>query len=77
MLYSVRSTNVYEERSLGVFADEDEEEEKDREIENNVLTQPGRVAVWGKYLASHARKQLSFGTSQYPSFAFSLCLPFA
>ncbi|EIN06562.1 TrkH-domain-containing protein [Punctularia strigosozonata HHB-11173 SS5] len=57
---SVRSTNVYEERSLGVFIDEDEEEERNQELEQNIAAQPGRVAVWGKYLVSHARKQLSF-----------------
>ena len=50
---SVRSTNVYEERSLGVFDDEDSEDEPD--------TEGSRVAVWGRYLAWHARTQLAFG----------------
>ncbi|KAI0645210.1 cation transport protein-domain-containing protein [Trametes meyenii] len=52
---SVRSTNVYEERSLGVFAnDEDLMPEEDFSISGN------RATVWGRYLAMHARKQLSF-----------------
>jgi len=55
---SVRSTNVYEERSLGVF--EEEEEEKEPSGDGS------RVAVWGKYLSWHARKQLAFGL--WPSY---------
>ncbi|RPD57724.1 hypothetical protein L226DRAFT_512491 [Lentinus tigrinus ALCF2SS1-7] len=51
---SVRSTNVYEEKSLGVFMDDDESEE---EVFN---TSGNRATVWGRYLAMHARKQLSF-----------------
>ena len=53
---SVRSTNVYEEKSLGIFDDEEDEQEPD--------TNGSRVAVWGRYLAWHARKQLAFGTHQ-------------
>jgi hypothetical protein len=49
---SVRSTNVYEERSLGVF--EGEEEEPDG-------TAGGDAVV--KYLGWHARRQLAFGGS--------------
>lgn len=51
--HSVRSTNVYEERSLGVFDDENEFEEPSSE--------GSRVHVWGRYIAWHARKQLAFG----------------
>ncbi|KAJ3861901.1 cation transport protein-domain-containing protein [Lentinula novae-zelandiae] len=52
---NVRSTNVYEEQSLGVYresmiADEDPDFQ---------LAGP-RMTVWSKYLAMHARKQLSF-----------------
>ncbi|TFK50964.1 TrkH-domain-containing protein [Heliocybe sulcata] len=52
---SVRSTNVYEEQSLGVFEDDDESE-------NDIDFQASgpRVAVWSRYLAWHARKQLAF-----------------
>lgn len=47
---SVRSSNVYEERSLGLAEDslDDSEDEP-------------RTKVWGSYLAWHARRQLAFG----------------
>ncbi|RDX49309.1 hypothetical protein OH76DRAFT_1403887 [Lentinus brumalis] len=51
---SVRSTNVYEEKSLGVFTDDEESEEEAFNPTGN------RATVWGRYLAMHARKQLSF-----------------
>ncbi|KAI0628944.1 cation transport protein-domain-containing protein [Trametes polyzona] len=52
---SVRSTNVYEEKSLGVFASEEDLSPED------AFSQSGnRATVWGRYLAMHARKQLSF-----------------
>ncbi|KAJ4483537.1 cation transport protein-domain-containing protein [Lentinula aciculospora] len=51
----VRSTNVYEEQSLGVYRDPmDEQEDPDFQF-----TGP-RMTVWSKYLTMHARKQLSF-----------------
>ncbi|CAE6454324.1 unnamed protein product [Rhizoctonia solani] len=50
---SVRATNVYEEKSLGVYLDE---EQGDEEEPNN----PSNVYTWGSYLAWHARRQLSF-----------------
>lgn len=53
---SVRSTNVYEEQSLGIYNTPDEEDEFEPED-----IQGPRSTVWGKYLAMHARKQLSFG----------------
>lgn len=49
---SVRSTNVYEEKSLGLFNDE-----PDDEFESN---EQGAQAV-AKYLGWHARRQLAFG----------------
>ncbi|KAJ7188712.1 cation transport protein-domain-containing protein [Mycena filopes] len=54
---SVRSTNVYEEQSLGVFrpdADSDDEEE------NFQPAGESRMMIWSRYLAMHARKQLAF-----------------
>jgi hypothetical protein len=54
--YSVRSTNVYEEQSLGIFQDEDEDEDGFQAVGS-------RVTVWSRYLAMHARKQLAFGMS--------------
>ncbi|KAJ7668683.1 cation transport protein-domain-containing protein [Mycena polygramma] len=53
---SVRSTNVYEEQSLGVFR----EDESDDEEEDFTPTGENRVTVWSRYLAMHARKQLAF-----------------
>ncbi|KAJ8486784.1 hypothetical protein ONZ51_g4604 [Trametes cubensis] len=52
---SVRSTNVYEEKSLGVFASEE-----DLSSEEAFNASGNRATVWGRYLAMHARKQLSF-----------------
>jgi hypothetical protein len=54
---SVRSTNVYEERSLGIF----EEEHMDIENEADYPTTDSRVAIWGRYLRRHVRRQLSYG----------------
>ncbi|KAJ3914684.1 cation transport protein-domain-containing protein [Lentinula edodes] len=53
---SVRSTNVYEEQSLGVYR-ESMVTDEDPDFQ---LSGP-RMTVWSKYLAMHARKQLSFG----------------
>ncbi|TFY57734.1 hypothetical protein EVG20_g8425 [Dentipellis fragilis] len=53
---SVRSTNVYEEKSLGIYDDEDGEDAG----EDKFSTSGGRITVWSRYLAMHARKQLAF-----------------
>lgn len=58
---SVRSTNVYEERSLGIFEDENDDQENLADYPEN----DSRVAVWGRYLGRHVRRQLSFGTPTY------------
>lgn len=55
---SVRSTNVYEDQSLGIFRDDDEETSEE------AVSLAGSRA-WGRYLAKHARQQLSFG--MYPA----------
>ena len=54
---SVRSTNVYEENSLGVFPEEDDGvyDEKVLRVKEN------RVQIWGKHLMRHLQRQLSFG----------------
>ncbi|KAL5504732.1 hypothetical protein ACEPAH_7395 [Sanghuangporus vaninii] len=54
VMYLGVSTNVYEEKSLGVFEDEEEEDEAEPNVEG---TKPASV---GRYLAWHARRQLSF-----------------
>lgn len=58
----MRSTNVYEERSLGIF------EENDLDIENEAdyPKTDSRVAIWGRYLGRHMRRQLSFGMPAHP-----------
>ena len=66
---TVRSTNVYEDRAIGVFHsnDEDSDDEtlskKEKEFEERAREVPKhqRQRVWGKYLAFHARRQLAFG----------------
>ena len=54
---SVRSTNVYEEQSLGVFHESD----IDDDLEEGFETSGPRMSVWSRYLAMHARRQLAFG----------------
>lgn len=51
----MRSTNVYEEKSLGLFGDEVEEDDLSEEGS-------GAHAV-AKYIGWHARRQLAFGES--------------
>ncbi|CCL99243.1 uncharacterized protein FIBRA_01258 [Fibroporia radiculosa] len=51
---SVRSTNVYEEKSLGVFEDDQSS------VDVNFNPAGNRVTVWSRYLAMHMRKQLAF-----------------
>jgi hypothetical protein len=52
---SVRSTNVYEERSLGIYHNDSES------MNEEIFGSGDRMTVWGNYLAMHARKQLAFG----------------
>ena len=55
LFQSVRSTNVYEEQSLGIFHNDEDETEEGFE------TSGPRMSVWSRYLAMHARRQLAFG----------------
>lgn len=55
--FSVRSTNVYEEQSLGIFEEEEDNDENDESFQAT----GHRVTIWSRYLAMHARRQLSFG----------------
>ena len=62
---SVRATNVYEEKSLGVYENANED---DDELDNDAhwnRPSESRVAIWGKYLMRHARRQLSFGMAHF------------
>lgn len=57
----MRSTNVYEEQSLGVYPDDDDSDDEDEFVPSGP-----RMTVWSKYLAMHARRQLAFGKSLTP-----------
>jgi len=66
---TVRSTNVYEDRAIGVFdsdsdgSDSEDLSKKEKEFEEQARRVPKhqRQRVWGKYIAFHARRQLAFG----------------
>lgn len=62
-VFSVRATNVYEEQSLGIFHSDDQLSAAERAFKTN----GSRMAMWGRYLAMHARYQLSFGASLFIS----------
>jgi hypothetical protein len=62
---SVRSTNVYEERSLGIYADDTSIDEE------NINLSGDRITVWGNYVAMHARKQLAFGMRSFHDYLVS------
>ncbi|OJT05481.1 Low-affinity potassium transport protein [Trametes pubescens] len=66
---SVRSTNVYEEKSLGVFPSEEELSPEDAFNDTG-----NRATVWGRYLAMHARKQLSFDMWWLGTALFLVCI---
>ncbi|KAI0666217.1 cation transport protein-domain-containing protein [Trametes maxima] len=67
---SIRSTNVYEEKSLGVFevSPEDEDEEPNLDEE-----QPRRERI-GKYFGWHLRRQLSFDIWWLVFGIFAICI---
>lgn len=65
---SVRSTNVYEEKSLGIYSPEE-----DNDTESVIDVTGDRIKVWSRYLGMHARKQLSFGKT-FPPNRLSICL---
>lgn len=77
MYDSVRSTNVYEEKSLGIYHEEsDDEDEEDEEAEfARIAAQGSRMTVWSRYLTMHARKQLAFGMS-FSTSKFYDAIPF-
>ena len=61
---SVRSTNVYEEQSLGVFEAEESDDEP-------VLQ--GKDGVFGTYLMWHLRRQISFEAWPLALAIFCIC----
>ena len=56
---SVRATNVYEEKTLGIYEDDASIDEENFSLSGN------RMSIWGNYLAMHARRQLAFGTRPF------------
>ncbi|KZS87287.1 TrkH-domain-containing protein [Sistotremastrum niveocremeum HHB9708] len=67
---SVRSTNVYEEKSFGVYETQGPEDSD----EPNPDPHGSRTAIWGKYLAWHARKQLAFDMWWLGLALFLICI---
>jgi hypothetical protein len=59
---SIRSSNVYEEKSLGVFEESDDESE----VEANFASNPSS----GHYILHHARRQLALWVRS-PCYALS------
>ncbi|PCH40391.1 TrkH-domain-containing protein [Wolfiporia cocos MD-104 SS10] len=69
---SVRSTNVWEDKALGIY-EEEEESEDVNEIEKQWKSGP-QVTIWGKNLLRHARKQLSYDMWWLALSLFLLCI---
>ncbi|KAG6828526.1 hypothetical protein H0H92_007654 [Tricholoma furcatifolium] len=65
---SVRSTNVYEEQSLGIFPADDETDEMNFDPTGH------RMTVWSRYLALHARKQLAYDMWWLGLAVFIICI---
>lgn len=55
---SIRSTNVYEEKSMGVFEEEDDEDAIEAQFDTSARTKNPKTT--GNYIRYHARKQLAF-----------------
>ncbi|KAI0754516.1 TrkH-domain-containing protein [Daedaleopsis nitida] len=70
---SVRATNVYEAISLGVYVETEEEDEINDDAHWNQPTE-SRVAIWGRYLMRHARRQLAFDMWWLALSLFLLCI---
>jgi len=59
---SIRSTNVYEQRSLGIYENVEEEEE-DPDVDENaakLVKNPKGEVLFSKYLGTHVRRQLAY-----------------
>ncbi|KZT28729.1 TrkH-domain-containing protein [Neolentinus lepideus HHB14362 ss-1] len=68
---SVRTTNVYEEQSLGIYEEDSEIDDDDEQFNSG-----SRVAIWGRYIFVHIRRQLAFEVDMWwLAFAlFLLCI---
>ncbi|KAF7428771.1 low affinity potassium transporter [Pleurotus ostreatus] len=70
---SVRSTNVYEEQSLGIYNEDEGQGEEESLLEGSTM-EVSRVSVWGRYLARHARMQLAFDMWWLVTAVFLVCI---
>jgi len=68
----VRSTNVYEDRSIALYDDELDEDEP----ESSVFIRPGmtKAKIWGEYTAWHLKRQLSFDLWWLALAVFAICV---
>lgn len=55
---SIRATNVYEEKSMGIFEESDDEDEIEAQFDTSARTKKPKTT--GNYIRYHARKQLAF-----------------
>ncbi|KAI0638942.1 TrkH-domain-containing protein [Trametes polyzona] len=67
---SIRSTNVYEEKSLGVFEASAEDEDEEPNLDEK---QPRRERI-GKYIGWHLRRQLAFDIWWLVFAIFAICI---
>lgn len=51
-------TNVYEDKSMGVFDDDEDEEEAEAKLMETAKAKEARLTA--SYIGYHARKQLAF-----------------
>ncbi|KAF8967965.1 cation transport protein-domain-containing protein [Flammula alnicola] len=65
--FSVRSTNVYEEQSLGIF------DAHEHDVDTFEPSGP-RMTVWSRYLGMHARRQLAFDMWWLALSLFVICI---
>ncbi|TFY66085.1 hypothetical protein EVG20_g5004 [Dentipellis fragilis] len=70
---SIRATNVYEEKSLGVFNSEEQSEE-DIENEADYAGLHSRVSIMGRYLRRHIRRQLAHDLWWLAFALFLMCI---
>ncbi|KAI8986131.1 TrkH-domain-containing protein [Trametes punicea] len=71
---SVRATNVYEEKSLMIYENDDREDDELNDDAHWNTPSESRVAIWGRYLLRHARRQLSFDMWWLAGSLFLLCI---
>ncbi|KAA1472120.1 hypothetical protein DENSPDRAFT_161945 [Dentipellis sp. KUC8613] len=71
---SIRATNVYEEKSLGVFDEESDVEEEEDQDDAQYSENDTRVSILGRYLGRHIRRQLAFDLWWLAGILFLICI---